>query len=146
MPVYLFTYHGHYTWSADRSSGYVRRGEGILPPDEDTADLYNRQAKHDPTYFDDDIQQHLIDAVLTACEYQNLRLHAAATEPTHIHILVSWDYERDWKIVRAKVRESLTRHLNKVYPERKKRNRPWFSRGGSRKRVRDRDHFNYLLW
>ena len=34
MPCYLFTYHGYGTWLPDRSRGYVRRKEGILPTDE----------------------------------------------------------------------------------------------------------------
>lgn len=33
MPVYLFTFHSHGSWLPDRTQGYTRRQQGILPAD-----------------------------------------------------------------------------------------------------------------
>ena len=37
MPCYLFTFHAYGTWMPDREEGFVRREQGILPPDEELA-------------------------------------------------------------------------------------------------------------
>ncbi|HEX3599315.1 MAG TPA: hypothetical protein VHU84_04190 [Lacipirellulaceae bacterium] len=63
-----------------------------------------------------------------------------ATESTHLHVLVSWTLDRKWDVVRAKLRESLSRRLNREVGR-----RLWFSKSPSRKRVKDRQHFNYLV-
>jgi hypothetical protein len=139
MPCYLFSYHGYGTWLPDRPRGYVRRDEGVLPPDEGMAELYRHNMKHPAVTFDHEIQRHLIAAAIEACNYQKLKCSYIATEPTHVHILVSWTIDRTWEVARAKLRESLSRHLN-----RKLERREWFSKSPSRKRVRDRKHFDYL--
>ena len=51
MPCYLFTYHSHGSWMPDRAQGYVRRGQGILPPDSEMAERYRRNAKHEMAHF-----------------------------------------------------------------------------------------------
>ena len=38
MPCYLFTFHAFGTWMPDREEGFVRREQGILPPDEELAE------------------------------------------------------------------------------------------------------------
>jgi hypothetical protein len=63
-----------------------------------------------------------------------------ATEPTHVHVLVSWSSDRTWQVVRAKLRESLTRRLNREI-----KRQEWFSKSPSRKRVKDQAHFDYLV-
>ena len=40
--------------------------------------------------FDEAHQRALIDEVHVAAKHQNFRVHFVATEPTHIHVLVSW--------------------------------------------------------
>ena len=125
----------------DRKEGFVRRGRGIQPPDEGMADQYRRNAHHDCVVFDHRIQLAMIEEVQIACEKQNYRLHAAATDSSHLHALVSWSSERTWMNVRSGIKSSLTRRLNHTITRRGH----WFSRNASRKRVRDRDHLDYLI-
>jgi hypothetical protein len=82
----------------------------------------------------------LIEDALNAGLYQQFRCHYLATESTHVHALVSWRIDRDWRKVRAKLRESLTRR-----PNRELRSQQWFSKSPSRKLVRDQQHFDYLV-
>jgi hypothetical protein len=62
-----------------------------------------------------------------------------ATETTHVHLLVSWSDDRTFEQLRRGIRESITRRLNAHH------RRKWLEAGGSRKRVRDEKHFNYLM-
>lgn len=140
MPCYLFTLHGKLTWMPDHRRGYVRRDQGILPSDPAMADEYRQRAKHEKVLFEAVVQQAMIDALVEACEHQQSRLHAVFFEPTHVHFLVSWRAQRGWLRVRAKLRESMTRKLNEQFGHRE-----WFSGSGSRKHVKDREHFDYLM-
>jgi hypothetical protein len=140
MSCFLFTYHAHGSWMPDHRRGYVRRGTGILRPDIKMAVRYRSKLTQDAVSFDAIIQRHLIEETLVAAAYQEFRCHYLATESTHLHALVSWTIERKWQIVRSKLRESVTRRLNReVQP------RDWFSKSPSRKQVRDRTHFDYLV-
>jgi len=94
----------------------------------------------DVVTFGEKEQRLLIEETLIASGFQKFRSHYLATDRTHFHALVSWSIERDWKTVRAKLRESLTRRLN-----RELHRQDWFSKSPSRKRVRDRRHFDYLV-
>ena len=140
MPVYLFTFHAYGTWMPDRPRGYVRRGEGILSPDNEMADMYRRRAEEPHAIFSEAIQRALIDEALTAGEKQGFDVHFIATEITHVHVLVSWRSDKPWKTVRTGLRQSLSRRLNRDF-----KRREWFVDGASRKRVKDREHFDYLI-
>jgi hypothetical protein len=140
MPCYLFTYHAHGSWMPDHPRGYVRRHEGILAPDKSMAVKYRANMAADAVSFDAEVQRLLIDEVLIASDFQKFRCHYIAMEPTHLHLLVSWTIARDWKTVRAKVRESLTRRLNRELGS-----QDWFSKSPSRKQVKERKHFDYLV-
>ena len=143
MPVYLFTFHAYRSWLPDRRRGYVRRHEGILPPDEELAEQYARNAKHDEVKFDRATQEALIAETVTACKHQKLQLHAVTTEPTHVHPLVTWRDTRPWLKVRTALKTSLTLRLKELTIDTK--SHLAFSRSGSRKRVIDEDHLDYLL-
>jgi hypothetical protein len=134
MPCYLFTYHAHGSWMPDHRRGYVRRHQGILPPDKKMAARYRAKMTQDSTSFDSVIQRHLIEESLVAGAHQRFRCHFLATESTHLHALVSWTIEHEWQIVRAKLRESLTRRLNREVQQ-----RDWFSKSPSRKQVKIED-------
>ena len=67
-------------------------------------------------------------------------MHAVSTEPTHIHVLMSWSHRRAWKSMRSSVRRAMTTAMNKVFGR-----RTWFSDSPSRRRVRHRDHFDFLV-
>jgi hypothetical protein len=140
MPCYLFSYHAYASWLPDRTRGYVRRGKGILPPDQEMAERYRRNMTQAVVRFEDSIQRHIVEELLVACEHQQLRCHYVSTDPTHVHVLVSWTIERSWETARAKLRESMTRRLNREF-----RRQEWFSKSPSRKRVNDRAHFDYLM-
>jgi len=140
MPVYLFTYHAYMSWLPDRSRGYVRRERGVLPPDERDAQWYRSQARESPVTFDASIQQLMIDELLVAAGYQRCRIHAVATDASHLHVVVSWTDERDELRLRTGLRTSITRRLNNA-----REKRTWLAENASRKRVRDQDHFDHLV-
>jgi hypothetical protein len=140
MAVYLITVHAYRSWMPDRPEGYVRRGAGILPTDPELAEVYNAIAIEPAVRFGDEQQQLLIDESLAASAKQSLRCHFAATDPTHIHLLLSWKTAKTSAAIRKSIKTSLTRRLNQECEH-----HIWFSRSGSRKRVTDEDHFNNLV-
>lgn len=140
MPCYLFTYHAYGSWMPDHPRGYVRRGKGILPPDDDMAERYRLNLKQAVVRFDASVQRYLIEASLEACEHQQLCCHFIATETTHIHVLVSWKTDRTWQLMRKQIRGNITRRLNEACQRQE-----WFSKSPSRKRVKDETHFDYLV-
>jgi hypothetical protein len=89
MPCYLFTFHAYRTWMPDRQQGFVRRKQGILPPDEELAKEYAGKANEDIVVFDSHIQILLVEEARIACEKQRYRGHCIATDPSHVHALVS---------------------------------------------------------
>jgi REP element-mobilizing transposase RayT len=141
MPCYLFTFHAFGTWMPDREEGFVRREEGILPPDEDLARQYQAREKENTVLFDGRLQVLLIEETQIACEKQRYRGHYIATAPTHAHILVSWPDERPWLKIRNGLKSSLTRRLNHDVRKRDK----WFVESASRKQVKDDEHFGHLV-
>ena len=161
MPVYLFSYHAYRSWMPDHPRGFTRRGEGYQGPDEEVAEQYRAEATGDGIVFDGALQRALIEEAQAACKLQGLRLHAGATEPSHIHCLVSWKTSKHWTRVRASLKSSLSRRLAledkwSVDPDEAARRRNpresdkgrWvlkLSRGGSRKHVGYRRHFDYLM-
>ena len=140
MPCYLFTYHGQGTWMPDHNRGYVRRKEGVISTDVRMAVCYRRNMKHEAVRLDHAIQQVLIEAAIEAFPIQSIRGHGIATDATHLHVLVSWTTDRTWQVARRQLRGSLTRRLNAEFERRQ-----WFSKQPSRKRVKDRRHFDYLM-
>jgi len=142
MAVYHFTFHAYRTWNADHPRGLVRRGEGILPPDDDMARKYDRRAAGPITLFGPFCQQVLVWIAYDACARRQWRLHFVATEPTHVHILLSWRGYQPWEEVSDRLKNLASLMLGR------KLGRPqgkWFSRKASRKRVRDRKHFDFLV-
>jgi hypothetical protein len=140
MPVYLFTFHAYGTWMPDRPRGYVRRGEGVLPTDVEMAEMYRRLAQEPHAIFSEAVQRAFIDEALIAGEKQRFEVRFIATETTHVHVLLSWRSEKPWEKVRSGLRQSFTRRLNRDFERRE-----WFVDGASRKRVKDRNHFDHLV-
>jgi REP element-mobilizing transposase RayT len=142
MPCYLFTFHAYRSWNADHPRGFVLEAGTIEPPNANQARFYNNQAKQPRVTFGPFHQRVMIWITYDACVRRNWRLHAVATESTHIHILASWRSDEPWREIsrRLKVLSSLMlgRKMGKT-------GRKWFVRKGSRKRVRDRTHFDYLM-
>ena len=140
MPCYLFTYHAYSSWLPDHRRGYVHRGAGILAPDRRMAERYRGNLKQAIVRFNRAMQSQLIDGAVDACACQQLRCHFIATELTHLHVLASWPSERTWQLVRRQIRGNITRRLNEVYTRQE-----WFSKSPSRRRVKDQQHFDYLV-
>ncbi len=140
MPCYLFTYHAYRSWLPNRRQGYVRRKEGILPTDFRMANQYASNAVEELVEFHAEHQRIAIATVQEAVTHIACRLHFASTDATHIHALVSWVGPRTWEQNRNSIKRSLTIQL-----KRQCERRTWLSEGASRKRVRDRAHFEYLM-
>lgn len=140
MPCFLMSYHGKGTWMPDRPRGYVKRKQGILPPDPEEAHRYRQLMKSDTVRFIAEMQRICIEETLVAAEKQGFRVHYVATDPSHIHALVSWTDDKGWMKVRTGLKTSLPLRLTAEF-----KHKPWFSAGSSRKQVRDRDHFNHLV-
>jgi hypothetical protein len=142
MPVYLITLHAYRSWGPDQARGFVRKGEGILRPNEELARMYDGQASDEPVVSTVELQHVLIAGAADVCARRRWRLHAVGTDPTHGHFLISQADFMDWKAVRDKLKNLLS-----LFPGRAT-NRPgrkWFVADGSRKRVADQQHFDYLV-
>ncbi len=119
---------------------FVRRREGVLAPNRVMFNLYDQQADEDEVDFDNRLQKLLVNELIVASSKQGCELHYAATESTHIHVLVSWKTMRDWKQFRTGLKSSMTRRLNLTICR-----RSWFSQGASRKQVNSQEHFDHLI-
>lgn len=123
----------------DHSRGCTKRGEGHKPTDREMAESYERRASHEPLEFDSELQRIIVEQIRKACEFLKCKTHACITEKTHVHSLLGWNHDRVLESVRASLKTSLTKRLHQC------REGIGLSRGGSRKRVSNRDHFNYLM-
>jgi hypothetical protein len=111
-----------------------------LQQDNSLAKSYRTQAKETPIVFDSAIQNSLIDETLEAATHQKCEIYAIATDRSHYHGLAGWRDERPWQEARRALRSSLSRRLNQDFGT-----RTWFVEGASRKRIKDREHFDYLI-
>jgi len=126
----------------DHRRGFVQKGQRVQAPSPALARAYAGAARHPPFELDPETQRFLIGTLLDVCRRRGWRVHGAATEPTHLHALVSWPGGIGWQDVRGKIRNILSLELSK---RANLTGRAWFSRYASRKRVRDRKHFDYLV-
>ena len=140
MPCYLFTYHAYGSWMPDRARGFVKRKQGILPRDVSMAANYQAAMQDTAVVFDDAVQELILDAILASQEPQSFDPYFVSADISHVHLLTGWHDERTWLRMRSTIKGSVTRHLNSQLSCRE-----WFVEGGSRKRVRDRAHFEYLV-
>jgi hypothetical protein len=124
----------------DRKRGYVKRKKGILASDDLMADMYRSVMTQDMVEFTGETQLAIIDTVLESRSKQGFECYYIATEVSHAHLLVGWCDERTWRRMRSIIKSSLTRALSDTFGRRE-----WFVEGGSRKRVKDRKHFEYLV-
>jgi hypothetical protein len=141
MAVYHFTYHAYRSWLPDRRQGYVFKGKGILPQDREMANVYEQRAAHDAVTFDEQLGWTIIDAVDKIVRENDWLLYEAVAVPTHVHLLVGWKIFQPWKTVSNRLKRGIGLEMSRFM----KCPGPWFSRGRSRKRVKDRKHFDYLL-
>ncbi len=88
------------------------------------------------------MQAVLIAGAADVCRRRCWRLHASGTDPTHGHFLISWNEFTPWSDVSDKLKNLLSLFLGRLANETGRR---WFSAQQSRKRVRTRQHFDYLM-
>lgn len=141
MPCYLFTFHTYRSWMPDHPRGFVQKGKGIQPTNPELSASYRNAASNEPFEFDKPTQRFVIDVVRDMGIRHGWRIHFVACEPTHVHILASWGSQENWPRVRARIKNIVSLELSKRSGQ---LGRKWLSRGGSRKRVKDRKHFDYL--
>ena len=143
MPVYHFTVHAYRSWGPARKRGYVQRGKGYLPRDEQMQEHYDARANQPPATFDSlTIQQILVLGCIDVCRQRGWRLHIVVTDPQHLHWVVSWRGFIPWQEVRKVTKNILSLLLNRITQQNGRR---WFVRDGSRKRVQDLRHLKYLM-
>lgn len=148
MPVYLFSYHTYRSWMPDRQRGHTRRGEGYVASDRALAEEYAERARWGPVVLDRHLQEVAIRSILTTCQYIEVRCHGIASDPSHLHVLVSWRHPATWIRVRMSIRTYLTRALRAEldpFEGTTDRERPIFSHSSSRKHVKHRGHFDHLM-
>jgi REP element-mobilizing transposase RayT len=142
MAVYHFTLHAYRSWSPNHRRGYTRRGEGYQLPDPEVARQYDARANHPKVVFDRSIQEVLIVGSFDICRRRGWRLHAVGTDPSHVHMVISWHGFQSWRQVMEKLKNVLSYFLGRAT---EKPGRRWFVTDGSRKRVMDQDHLDYLM-
>ncbi len=142
MPCYLFTLHTYGSWLPDNRRGFVKKGEGVQLPNPALAASYRNAASDGPYELDDPTQRFVVEVVCDIGVRHGWRIHAIACEPTHVHILVSWGSDEAWSYVRGKFKNIISLELSKRHG---REGRRWLSKGASRKRVKDRGHFDYLV-
>lgn len=141
MAVYLFTLHTYRSWMPNHQRGYVQRGQGVHGTDIQMHQAYVERARGRAVRLDGAMCRVVIAASRQACEKFDWRCHMIAVVWSHVHVLVSWHGYRDWQSVRSLLKRTVTQRLNEHAGEK----RQWLSRAGSRKRVRDRGHFDHLV-
>lgn len=135
----MFSYHGKGTWLPDNPRGFVHRKYGLQPPDENMADHYRANMKDAPVSFTDEMMTLVFNTARHAGNFIDATMHGCGAEPSHIHMLVSWNHDREFESMRASIRSAMSRALNQTFGKRE-----WFSDSPSRKRVRTHEHFDYL--
>jgi hypothetical protein len=142
MAVGLFTLHAYGTWWPDNRRGYTVRGKGVLAPDSEAASRYRERARGDEVRFDLLMQRVLIAGAVDVCQHRGWRLHGVGTDPTHGHFLLSCAGYLDFTAARDRLKNLLSLFLGRASAI---EGRKWFAAGGSKKRVEDRERFDYLM-
>ena len=160
MPVYLLTVHAYRSWSEGHSRGYVQHNDGLQPASSELACWREAQANHPPARFDRDAQRALIEVTLAIVQEKQLRAHASVATQTHVHVVVSFrspnctcgnpkNHCNRGCAARGFAEEVIVRMKRKMGQALAKMNgtsgRPYFSRGWDLTRVKDRQHFDFLI-
>jgi hypothetical protein len=167
VPVYHLTIHTYGSWQEDHPKGYVQRGEGLKPSSTGLAKYRDKIQRHPSVELSETLQSVLARGIRRSVQRAELRGHALVTNPNHAHVIVSFPEPM------CTCRPSLTKRAvwasdcGPGCPARGRADafiggtkkhcgsrlavasgtsgRPYLSRGWNRKRVRDREHFKYLV-
>jgi len=129
----------------DHERGYRRRDAGVLPPDPEMAENYERRANFDPVVFTPEHQEIIIQTAIEVCKKRDWRLHYCVSVDSHVHPLVSWrDDQIEFDFVYERLKQAMGYALAKHFNA---KGRPNFARGGGedRKQVADEEHFERLM-
>jgi hypothetical protein len=141
MPVYLITLHGYGTHLPDDPSGSYHWRRGFQPPNEALADRYRSRLRAPAASFSAPQQGAIVEEARRSAALQGWSLLGIACEPTHAHLVAAWrERARPVESVRASIKSSLTRRLNRDFGSRK-----WFSARGACTRVEEEKHLEFLL-
>ena len=140
MPCFHFTFHAYGTWLPDKEKGYVHRNQGIKPRDDPMASSYRANQKQETVRFTPEQQDEIAATLRVAGKHLDATLHCYAIDPTHFHLIMSWDHERSHASIRTSIKSAITRQLNKHFGR-----RTWLVKGSSRKQIKDHGHFCYLI-
>ena len=144
MPVYHFIFHAYRSWNAEHPRGYVQRGErGVMRPSPSLGYVRDKLARNMPVSFDCAEREFLVEAVKDAASQRKWQLYGVAVVEGHLHVVVGWqDSGIDYLFVQARIKRALGYLLAQRHGT---KGRPYFSRGGSPERVRNRKHLRHLL-
>ncbi|MEM1305418.1 MAG: hypothetical protein AAGG46_11010 [Planctomycetota bacterium] len=85
-------------------------------------------------------QRCVLESLLTTASHLDATIHAAATEPTHVHTIVSWRDDRTHEKVSTSLKRGVT-----ITPKKTQGDQKWLSRDHSRRHVAGREHFDHLV-
>lgn len=140
MPVVLFTLHAYGTWMPDRPQGSFHHERGYQKSDAKLAAAYRTKQQWPAAHFDAKTQQVILNTLLELRSFQHLDLYGIAIDPSHVHVVAAWKDDRTPEQVQDRLKHAVSQRLNESITK-----RPWFTRGGHDRRVRDRDHLKRLL-
>ncbi|MEO0476784.1 MAG: hypothetical protein AAF085_12580 [Planctomycetota bacterium] len=139
MPVYHFTFHAYGTWLPDRPEGSYVYHRGWQPPGHARAETYRSQMTEQAARFDNAHQQLILDTLIKGQILQDYELYVMSSDESHIHAVIAWGDEREPVRVRAQVKSSMTRVLNRRFGKRK-----WFVRSAGQTPIEDDEHLDRL--
>jgi hypothetical protein len=142
VAVYHFTLHAMGSWHADHPRGYTARDGGYRLPNPDEQQRREQGMSQPQVEFDEGMQRVLVAGTSDICERRQWIFYGAANDPTHFHALIGWQRFVDWQEARDKLKNVLSLFLGRWVGQ---EGVTWFVDGGSRKRVEERKHFDYLL-
>jgi hypothetical protein len=159
VPVYLLTAHAYLSWREDDPLGYVQRREGLREPSVALARDRLQRARHPEVRFERAMQVLLHRVCAEIALERKVTLHAQATCPTHVHVLVSFRSpactcgavnhcarDCDARQFADQTMARMKRKMGQALAEHgATRNRPWFSRGWDRTKVSGNEHFTHLI-
>lgn len=115
----------------------------MLEPDHEVAAVYDYAATESPVRFNEHNQHTMGWIAYDCCRRRSWRLHAISIIPSHAHALLSWTDDIDRRKVFQKVKNLMSFQLNQKSLRKRQH---WFSRGGSKQPVEDREHLEYLIY
>ena len=137
--VVHFTLHAYGTWMPDRPQGYYKNRDGLREADDEEASRYRGRQRERSARFDPNVQRVIIEALHESARVHNWTLIVVGTDDCHVHLIAGWHDDRPPDLLQRRIKTTLTYHLNARVGR-----RTWFLRDGHDRRVRDREHFEYL--